>query len=409
MSSSSQSSLAEHAVSRPHPPFADPSVDGEGEALTPPFHSRAQSLAAASSADSPPVTPRSLTFSQPVNPFSPPPSVRSFSSPDHTPVTSPGLPGPHAHVQYPFPESAPRSGVTSLAASMADLSRVSSSAPNSRPTTSDYPLGGNTTSSLRIREAFTSPPTRPLTIYDAPVSVPKSKKDRPKSTMLAAKPALSKPWLEARDPYARIAYILTYSMVALGVVAGFLRCFFDYKGVPLMKGNLCPVLIEDFSNGDADIFGDNGKFFREVDMSGFGNGEFDMATSSSKNSFVRDGHLYIMPTLTSEEIGADAVLNGHVYNITDCTFNVTRGWSYTSSTITSPKQVNSTAIAQDVPFDAAGYQRACSAVSNSTTGTIINPVQSARISTRKSASIRFGKVEVRAKIPTGDWVWYPLL
>jgi beta-glucanase (GH16 family) len=36
---------------------------------------------------------------------------------------------------------------------------------------------------------------------------------------------------------------------------------------------------------------------------------------------------------------------------------------------------------------------------------IINPIQSAFISTKNSATIKFGKVEVRAKLPTGDWIW----
>ena len=30
---------------------------------------------------------------------------------------------------------------------------------------------------------------------------------------------------------------------------------------------------------------------------------------------------------------------------------------------------------------------------------------SARITTQNSATIAFGKVEVRAKIPRGDWLW----
>ena len=30
---------------------------------------------------------------------------------------------------------------------------------------------------------------------------------------------------------------------------------------------------------------------------------------------------------------------------------------------------------------------------------------SARITTQNSATIAFGKVEVRAKIPSGDWLW----
>ncbi|KAJ7244285.1 hypothetical protein C8J57DRAFT_1364321, partial [Mycena rebaudengoi] len=27
------------------------------------------------------------------------------------------------------------------------------------------------------------------------------------------------------------------------------------------------------------------------------------------------------------------------------------------------------------------------------------------VSTRRSASIKFGRVEIRAKLPTGDWLW----
>ncbi|KAG6878988.1 hypothetical protein C0992_006046 [Termitomyces sp. T32_za158] len=101
------------------------------------------------------------------------------------------------------------------------------------------------------------------------------------------------------------------------------------------------------------------------------------------------GMLHIVPTLTSDNIGPDAVFNGTIYNITDCTFNITqpdKGFIWRNG-----KSV----------FDTDGYTRACSAISNATAGTVINPVQSARISTRFSASIRYGKIEVRAKMPSG--------
>ena len=49
------------------------------------------------------------------------------------------------------------------------------------------------------------------------------------------------------------------------------------------------------------------------------NGEFEMATNSPNNSFVEDGKLYIVPTLTSDVIGRQNVLNGYTYNITGCT------------------------------------------------------------------------------------------
>lgn len=47
----------------------------------------------------------------------------------------------------------------------------------------------------------------------------------------------------------------------------------------------------------------------------------------------------------------------------------------------------------------------CVAVTNTTNGTIVNPVKSARISTKGAASIKYGRVEVEAKLPSGDWLW----
>ena len=38
-------------------------------------------------------------------------------------------------------------------------------------------------------------------------------------------------------------------------------------------------------------------------------------------------------------------------------------------------------------------------------GGIINPIQSARIRTAHSLSIRYGRVEVAARLPRGDWLW----
>jgi beta-glucanase (GH16 family) len=47
----------------------------------------------------------------------------------------------------------------------------------------------------------------------------------------------------------------------------------------------------------------------------------------------------------------------------------------------------------------------CVAVTNTTNGTIINPVKSGRVSTRLSHSIKFGRIEVEAQLPEGDWMW----
>ena len=100
-----------------------------------------------------------------------------------------------------------------------------------------------------------------------------------------------------------------------------------------------------------------------------------MTTSSSNNTFIENGVLYLVPTLTSDVIGREAIFDAFTFNLTDCT------------------NVNGTS---------------CGAVSNRTTRSVINPVQSSRIITKNAtstANIRYGKVEVVAKMPTGDWIW----
>lgn len=47
----------------------------------------------------------------------------------------------------------------------------------------------------------------------------------------------------------------------------------------------------------------------------------------------------------------------------------------------------------------------CVAQTNMTSGKIIPPVRSGRINTKKGATIKYGRVEVTAKLPSGDWLW----
>ena len=44
-----------------------------------------------------------------------------------------------------------------------------------------------------------------------------------------------------------------------------------------------------------------------------------MTTDADENAYVKDGKLYITPTLTEDIIGQDSVLNGHTFNLTSCT------------------------------------------------------------------------------------------
>jgi hypothetical protein len=96
------------------------------------------------------------------------------------------------------------------------------------------------------------------------------------------------------------------------------------------------------------------------------NGEFQMTTTSSDNLFLRDSQLYIYPTLTSDTV--PNILNGGNFTLDGCTMD---------------------------------NHNPCTATSNALAGTVINPVMSARINTKGKKSIKYGKVEIRAKLPRG--------
>jgi hypothetical protein len=128
----------------------------------------------------------------------------------------------------------------------------------------------------------------------------------------------------------------------------------------------------------------------EVQTGGYGNGEFDWTTKDEKNSFVDAEGLHIVPTLTTESTGIteEQILNGYTLNITSA--NGGDG-SCTSSDVV----------------------KACGVRSNATLGTIIPPVRSARLTTKGKKSIKYGRVEIVAKMAKGDWLWpalcpYPL-
>jgi hypothetical protein len=52
----------------------------------------------------------------------------------------------------------------------------------------------------------------------------------------------------------------------------------------------------------------------ELTMGGGGNWEFEIYRNNRTNSFVKDGVLYLQPTLTSEAIGLTTMMRG-VYSI----------------------------------------------------------------------------------------------
>ncbi|XP_055625115.1 beta-1,3-glucan-binding protein-like [Toxorhynchites rutilus septentrionalis] len=134
------------------------------------------------------------------------------------------------------------------------------------------------------------------------------------------------------------------------------------------------------------IFEDNFKkldrtvWEHENTVGGGGNNEFQWYSGNSRNSYVKDGRFYIKPTLTADEFGEEFLSSGVI--------NLNRG----------PKDQRCT----DAPGWAEqinGCQRTGSAAN------ILNPIRSARVRTVNSFAFKYGKVEIKAKLPSGDWIW----
>jgi beta-glucanase (GH16 family) len=128
----------------------------------------------------------------------------------------------------------------------------------------------------------------------------------------------------------------------------------------------CSVYEDDFTNGFNDKI-----WTKEAEVGGFGNGQFEETTNTDENVFVKDGLLTIKPTLQDRHL----IETNNVINLTASGLCTSDTWS------------------------------SCVASTNTTNGTIVNPVKSARINTKKGASIQFGRIEVVAKMPAGDWLW----
>ncbi|OZJ06117.1 hypothetical protein BZG36_01050 [Bifiguratus adelaidae] len=173
-----------------------------------------------------------------------------------------------------------------------------------------------------------------------------------------------KPWLASKHPGERWLTIIPLTGILLAIAVSGVICYLGIATIP--KNTYCLVLEDNFSTLNTSIWS------HEIQLGGFGNGEFEWTTDSSNNSYVSNGILHIVPTLTEDSIGVDNLLNGYTLNLTECTGTA---WSD------------------------------CIRTSNATNGTIINPVQSARLTTRNSVSIKRGKVEVVAKLPKGNWLW----
>ncbi|KUI55551.1 Beta-1,3-glucan-binding protein [Cytospora mali] len=181
-----------------------------------------------------------------------------------------------------------------------------------------------------------------------------------------------KPWLE--DPkFNRTKYnnYVVYVFIVIGVCLAGVVAYFKVQ--PALPSPVCLIYEDKFDAGKLD----GSKWTYEVALNGFGTGSFDWTTTDSTNIYTDDKGLHIIPTLTNEttSITTDQLYNGYTLNLT------------ADGTCTETSAA------------------ACVAHSNSTLGNMIPPVRSARINTKGKVGIRYGRVEVVAKLPKGDWIW----
>jgi beta-glucanase (GH16 family) len=117
------------------------------------------------------------------------------------------------------------------------------------------------------------------------------------------------------------------------------------------------------------------KWNHESTLGGGGNWEFEWYTNSRYNSYTEDGFLYIKPTLLADENGEDFLSSGQL-------------------------DINGGS-----PADECTNPQWYGCARTGTADNYLNPIKSARIRSLYSLSFKYGKVEVRAKLPTGDWLW----
>jgi len=164
-----------------------------------------------------------------------------------------------------------------------------------------------------------------------------------------------------------MAFFYVFLFIAAGATATIEQ---DSKGS--FEGKTL-IFYDDFSKGiDFSIWK------HEITMGGGGNWEFEYYINNRSNSFVQDSILYLKPTLSADRFGEDAV----------------SGLNPTTVELWGGQPA-------DICTSNAFY--GCSRSSGN--GNLLNPIQSARLRTANAFSFKYGRLEVEAKLPRGDWIW----
>ncbi|KAK5090281.1 hypothetical protein LTR05_000453 [Lithohypha guttulata] len=174
---------------------------------------------------------------------------------------------------------------------------------------------------------------------------------------------VSKPWLSVKDSKEKWITIIPIMGMLVGLALGALLVWDGLKTV--VNNKYCPIYSTDFSEGL-----DESIWTKEAEVGGFGNGQFEETTITDENVFLRDGMMVIRPTLQDEAL----ITTNSVIDLTQQGICSSTEW------------------------------KNCITSTNTTNGTIIQPVKSGRVNL-KNRAIKYGRIEVEAELPSGDWLW----
>lgn len=169
--------------------------------------------------------------------------------------------------------------------------------------------------------------------------------------------------------------IIVVSLIRRKSYADVINCKPSSTSIIINNQNTKPI--SNFCSGDL-IFNDD---FDTLDRNvwklensmgvGGGSKEFQWYVNDDRNAYTEDGILHIKPTLTSDIFGEEFLYNGHVeIPVDECTAAI---------------------------FDG------CNKIADF--NNIINPIRSVRMNTYNSFSFKYGVLEVRAKTPSGEWLF----
>jgi hypothetical protein len=151
----------------------------------------------------------------------------------------------------------------------------------------------------------------------------------------------------------------------------------------------CLVYSDEFTSSSASATTistvDTSSWAYDITMSGGGNSEFQIYAPDSDVIYVSNGTLKITPSLTRDWVSKNqgVCTNGFGTFEENCELNLYGIYGRCTT---------------------ADINYACRASSClSTCGNVLKPIRSAKISS--SHAIKYGRIEVRAKLPIGDWLW----